>query len=79
MSGENSGNVRTSDIGQRTSEVRSRKSEVLGLAAFLALLVFAARGADFQEGWRFRREGGEWQTVSIPHDDAIRHDFNPKK
>ena len=30
-------------------------------------------------GWRFRRSGEEWQTVNIPHDDAIRHDFNLKK
>jgi alpha-L-rhamnosidase len=32
---------------------------------------------DFCRNWKFRREGGEWQTVEIPHDDAIRHDFDP--
>ena len=30
-------------------------------------------------GWHFRRSGEEWQKVNIPHDDAIRHDFNLKK
>ena len=43
--------------------------------AFCAL----ALASDFHENWRFRREGGEWQTVSIPHDDAIRHDFDPSR
>lgn len=55
----------------------------LGLATLATLATFvtafAAPNADFREGWRFRRAGGEWQTVSIPHDDAIRHDFDLKK
>ena len=47
-------------------------------ACAVALCAFTF-AADFRDGWRFRRECGEWQTVSIPHDDAIRHDFDPKK
>ena len=38
------GNRRTSDTGLKTSEVRSRKSGVLGLAALLALLAFSYCG-----------------------------------
>ena len=63
---------------------QEKMKNVLTFAATLALalsggLAFGLETADFREGWRFRREGGEWQTVSIPHDDAIRHDFNPKR
>ena len=53
-----------------------RKLLLSACAVALCAFTFAA---DFRDGWRFRREGGEWQTVSIPHDDAIRHDFDPKK
>lgn len=50
---------------------------------FVAAVLFSAacvlsstvKGDD----WRFRREGGEWQTVDIPHDDAVRYDFDPGK
>lgn len=27
--------------------------------------------------WQFRPEGGDWQTVTIPHDWSIYNDFNP--
>ena len=40
----NSGNVRTSDLGLQTSEVRSRKSEVLRLVALLTLFTFSHYG-----------------------------------
>ena len=53
------------------------KRTILTLAAVAACAV--AFAADFRDGWRFRREGGEWQTVTIPHDDAIRHNFDPNK
>ena len=48
---------------------------------FCLAVAFCARAfaSDFHENWRFRREGREWQTVTIPHDDAIRHDFDPAK
>lgn len=38
-----------------------------GCAVALCAVAFAA---DFRDGWRFRRECGEWQTVMIPHDAA---------
>ena len=60
------------------------RSRVNGFAAMAAVFCVTAcnafaTGANFHDGWRFRREGGEWQDVSIPHDDAIRHDFDPAK
>ena len=52
---------------------------ILGICIFAHCAAYAAPGADFREGWRFKREGGEWQTVSIPHDDAIRHNFDLRR
>ena len=49
------------------------------MAAFAAIPAVSAAADGFCDGWKFRRAGGEWQSVSIPHDDAVCHDFDPLK
>ena len=56
------------------------KRHMIGVAAaFAALSALATSAEELRDGWRFRREGGEWKCVEVPHDDAIEHDFDPSK
>ena len=38
-----------------------------------------AQDSDFMTGWTFVRDGGLPETVDLPHDGAIAHDFDLKK
>ena len=51
-------------------------------ALFLCFLVglialsLAAEKVDLTDGWEFRREGGDWRKVTVPHDWAILGPFD---
>ena len=53
------------------------KRYIIGVA--VAFAAFATLAEELRDGWRFRRDGGEWKCVEVPHDDAIEHDFDPSK
>ena len=52
------------------------KTGLLALAALAAAALSAAQETVLSEGWEFRRDGGAWQAVTVPHDWAIAGPFD---